>query len=96
MVSEQSLKEVWRYIKRHQNPADGMEDNYVSQISRETGLTRKTVQGAVECLEDMGLIRRNRRRGKALISLDVGLRPDREDDLDPGGGRWDEQKKAWP
>jgi len=68
--SYESVKQVFFQAWKNQaQEVDGIEDNYISQLVRDTGLTRNRVQRAVEGIEDLGLATTFQEKGKRKLNI---------------------------
>ena len=68
--SFESLREVFRKAWSNQSEeVDGIEKNYISQLVRDTGMTRPTVVRAVEGIEDLGLGVSVHEEGKRKLNI---------------------------
>jgi len=68
--SFESLRKVFLQAWKNQaEDVDGIEQNYISQLVRDTGLTRNRVQRAVDGIEDLGLATTFQEQGKRKLNV---------------------------
>lgn len=67
MVSTQTLDKLLNFLRKNNNPYSGVEKNYLSQISRETGINRQTLTDAIDWLEKQNMVERKRQGQKKII-----------------------------
>lgn len=90
MVSSKVIQDIFSFLKNNQLNGNGDQMNYVSNIRKKLGYSRRTVWSGLKALENMDLIER-RRSGKRKIirlrSFSGGFFDD-EDRSDDGGYSW--------
>lgn len=68
--SFESVKKVFLQAWRNQaEDVDGIEDNYISQLVRDTDLSRNRVQRAVDGIEELGLATTFSEKGKRKMNI---------------------------
>lgn len=91
MVSSKVIQDIFSFLKNNQANGNGDQMNYVSNIRKKLGYSRRTVWSGLKALENMDLIER-RRSGKRKIirlrSFSGGGFFDDEDRSDDGGYSW--------